>query len=47
VFRSPRHLVLLSAVMGTGLQLTILSGVLILFTIMGDLYMECVLVGWQ
>ncbi|KAI9310001.1 hypothetical protein BX666DRAFT_1871670 [Dichotomocladium elegans] len=40
VFRQPPRLMLMSALMGTGCQLVILSGVVILYTIMGDLYVE-------
>ncbi|KAG0169688.1 Transmembrane 9 super member 3 [Apophysomyces sp. BC1034] len=40
VFRQPPRLMLLSAFMGTGSQLVILSAVVILYTIMGDLYAE-------
>ena len=40
VFRPPRHLVFLSAVMGTGLQLVILATLVILLIIVGDLYIE-------
>jgi transmembrane 9 superfamily protein 3 len=38
VFRSPRHLVLLSALIGTGAQLTALIFVVILLAIIGMLY---------
>ncbi|KAI9266009.1 hypothetical protein BY458DRAFT_512830 [Sporodiniella umbellata] len=40
VFRQPPRLMVMSALMGTGSQLVILSGVLILYTIVGDLYAE-------
>ncbi|KAI8981873.1 hypothetical protein BDF20DRAFT_936952 [Mycotypha africana] len=40
VFRQPPHLMLLSALMGTGSQLVILAIVIILYTILGDLYVE-------
>lgn len=40
VFRQPPRLMIMSALMGTGSQLVILSGVLILYTILGDLYAE-------
>ncbi|KAF7722163.1 Transmembrane 9 super member 3 [Apophysomyces ossiformis] len=40
VFRQPPRLMLLSAFMGTGSQLVILAAVVILYTIMGDLYAE-------
>ncbi|CAO3657289.1 unnamed protein product [Mucor hiemalis] len=40
VFRQPPRLMLMSALMGTGSQLVILSAVVILYTILGDLYAE-------
>lgn len=40
VFRQPPRLMLMSSLMGTGSQLVILSGVVILYTILGDLYAE-------
>ncbi|KAI8641398.1 hypothetical protein BD408DRAFT_346224 [Parasitella parasitica] len=40
VFRQPPRLMLMSALMGTGSQLIILFGVVILYTILGDLYAE-------
>ncbi|RUS25212.1 Endomembrane protein 70-domain-containing protein [Jimgerdemannia flammicorona] len=40
VFRPPQQLMLFSALLGTGNQLAILSGVVILYTIVGDLYAE-------
>ncbi|KAG2219379.1 hypothetical protein INT45_006087 [Circinella minor] len=40
VFRQPPRLMIMSALMGTGCQLVILAGVVILYTIMGDLYVE-------
>jgi transmembrane 9 superfamily protein 3 len=40
VFRQPPRLMVMSALMGTGSQLVLLSGVVILFTILGDLYAE-------
>ncbi|CDS07558.1 hypothetical protein LRAMOSA01507 [Lichtheimia ramosa] len=40
VFRQPPRLMFMSALMGTGCQLVILSAVVILYTIMGDLYAE-------
>ncbi|KAL0081447.1 hypothetical protein J3Q64DRAFT_1697142 [Phycomyces blakesleeanus] len=40
VFRQPPRLMLLSAFMGTGSQLVILAGVVILYTIVGGLYTE-------
>ncbi|KAJ3210131.1 hypothetical protein HDU67_005632 [Dinochytrium kinnereticum] len=40
VFRSPSHLTLLSAVLGTGLQLFILVFAVLLFAVSGDYYVE-------
>ncbi|KAI8982524.1 hypothetical protein BDB01DRAFT_792935 [Pilobolus umbonatus] len=40
VFRQPPRLMLLSSLMGTGSQLVILTGVVILYSIIGDLYVE-------
>ncbi|KAJ3282036.1 Transmembrane 9 super member 3 [Borealophlyctis nickersoniae] len=40
VFRSPSHLTLFSALLGTGFQLCVLTLSIILYTIMGDLYAE-------
>ncbi|RUS17536.1 hypothetical protein BC937DRAFT_89837, partial [Endogone sp. FLAS-F59071] len=40
VFRPPQRLMLFSALLGTGNQLAILMGVVILYTILGDLYAE-------
>ncbi|CEG80626.1 hypothetical protein RMATCC62417_14930 [Rhizopus microsporus] len=40
VFRQPPRLMMMSALMGTGSQLVILSAVVILYTILGDLYAE-------
>ncbi|KAI8328676.1 hypothetical protein BD560DRAFT_451683 [Blakeslea trispora] len=40
VFRQPPRLMMMSALMGTGSQLVILAGVVILYTILGDLYAE-------
>ncbi|KAI7901106.1 uncharacterized protein BX663DRAFT_457194 [Cokeromyces recurvatus] len=40
VFRQPPRLMLMSALMGTGSQLVILAAVVILYTILGDLYAE-------
>ncbi|ORY90520.1 hypothetical protein BCR43DRAFT_567041 [Syncephalastrum racemosum] len=40
VFRQPPRLMIMSALMGTGSQLVILAGVVILYTIVGDLYAE-------
>ncbi|KAI8881538.1 hypothetical protein K501DRAFT_222737 [Backusella circina FSU 941] len=40
VFRQPPRLMVMSALMGTGSQLVLLSGVVILYTILGDLYAE-------
>ncbi|KAI8091041.1 uncharacterized protein B0P05DRAFT_485514 [Gilbertella persicaria] len=40
VFRQPPRLMLMSILMGTGSQLVILSAVVILYTILGDLYAE-------
>ncbi|TPX69998.1 hypothetical protein SpCBS45565_g02095 [Spizellomyces sp. 'palustris'] len=40
VFRAPTRLALLSAFIGTGVQLCVLSICVILYTILGDLYLE-------
>lgn len=40
VFRQPPRLMLMSALLGTGSQLIILAAVVILYTIIGDLYAE-------
>ncbi|KAJ3092221.1 hypothetical protein HK102_009706 [Quaeritorhiza haematococci] len=40
VFRSPSHLSIISAMCGSGMQLTVLSLILILYAIVGDLYVE-------
>ncbi|KAJ3225796.1 hypothetical protein HK099_006194 [Clydaea vesicula] len=40
VFRSPSRLTWISAMVGTGTQLVVLSFIIILYTIMGDLYLE-------
>ncbi len=40
MFRPPSHLAILSAFVGTGWQLAILSLTIILYTILGDLYTE-------
>ncbi|CAO3629278.1 unnamed protein product [Cunninghamella blakesleeana] len=40
VFRPPNRLMLLSACLGTGSQLVILAAVVIVYTILGDLYAE-------
>ncbi|KAL1923231.1 uncharacterized protein VTP21DRAFT_9607 [Calcarisporiella thermophila] len=40
VFRAPPRLMLFSAIYGTGHQLTILAFAVILYTILGDLYLE-------
>ncbi|CAO3647151.1 unnamed protein product [Cunninghamella echinulata] len=40
VFRQPNRLMLLSACLGTGSQLVILAAVIIVYTILGDLYVE-------
>lgn len=45
VFRPPRNLVLLSAVVGTGAQLALLILLVILFAIVATLYIGYVLVG--
>ncbi|ORX47505.1 hypothetical protein DM01DRAFT_1339135 [Hesseltinella vesiculosa] len=40
VFRRPDFLMVLSALLGSGSQLVILAGVVILYTMLGDLYVE-------
>ncbi|KAI8059892.1 hypothetical protein BC940DRAFT_247236 [Gongronella butleri] len=40
VFRRPDQLMLLSSCLGSGAQLTILAAVVIIFTMLGDLYVE-------
>ncbi|KAJ1556529.1 Transmembrane 9 super member 3, partial [Nowakowskiella sp. JEL0078] len=40
VFRAPNQLIMLSAMLGSGVQLTFLALVVILWTILGDLYIE-------
>lgn len=42
VFRPPRNLVVLSAVVGTGAQLALLVLLVILMAIVGTLYIGCV-----
>lgn len=45
VFRPPRHLVILSAVVGTGAQLALLVLLVILMAIVGTLYVGYVAIG--
>lgn len=47
VFRSPRNLVLLSALVGTGAQLAALVLMVILFAIIGMLYVGCVILPFE
>ena len=40
VFRQPTHISVLAALVGTGWQLTLLAIIVLLFTIISDLYTE-------
>jgi transmembrane 9 superfamily protein 3 len=40
VFRPPRHLSLIAAGVGSGVQLVVLAFIVMIYTIMGDLYLE-------